>query len=62
MTLIATLDEDKRAVFALHEIEQLPISEVAAIVGCPPATAYSRLAVAKKQLVAELAKRSEDEA
>ena len=62
MTLIATLDEDKRAVFALHEIEQLPIAEVAAIVGCPPATAYSRLAAAKKQLVAELAKRSEDEA
>jgi RNA polymerase sigma-70 factor (ECF subfamily) len=62
MTLIAKLDEDKRAVFALHEIEQLSIVEVAAIVGCPPATAYSRLAAAKKQLVALLAKRFEEDA
>lgn len=61
MALLSTLDEDKRTVFALHEIEQIPVSEVAEIVGCPPATIYSRLAAAKKQLVERLSERTGDD-
>ncbi|WP_146210199.1 RNA polymerase sigma factor [Vitiosangium sp. GDMCC 1.1324] len=37
------LDEDKRAVFVLFELEQWPMSEVAEAVGCPLQTAYARL-------------------
>jgi RNA polymerase sigma-70 factor, ECF subfamily len=44
------LDDDRRAVVVLHEIEELPMSEVAAIVGCPLQTAYSRLRLARADL------------
>jgi RNA polymerase sigma-70 factor (ECF subfamily) len=42
------LDEDKRAVFVLYEIEQVTMAEVADAVGCPVQTAYSRLHAARK--------------
>ncbi len=45
-----TLDEDKRAVFVLFELEQLPMQEVAETVGCPVQTAYARLYAARKQV------------
>lgn len=41
------LDEDKRAVFVLFEIEQVPMQDVARIVDCPLKTAYSRLRAAR---------------
>ena len=41
------LDEDKRAVFVLFEIEQLSMREVADAVGCPVQTAYARLYAAR---------------
>ena len=44
------LDDDKRVVFVLHEVEELPMSEVARIVGCPLQTAYSRHRAAKATL------------
>ena len=44
------LDDDKRAVFVLYEIEQLPMSDVAEAVGCPLPTAYSRLHAARKHV------------
>jgi RNA polymerase sigma-70 factor (ECF subfamily) len=46
------LDDAKRAVFVLHEIEQLPIAEVAAAADCPVQTAYSRLYAARKHVEA----------
>jgi RNA polymerase sigma-70 factor (ECF subfamily) len=48
------LDEDKRAVFALYEIEELPMKEVAEAVGCPLQTAYARLYAARRQFEASL--------
>ncbi|HEY6559216.1 MAG TPA: sigma-70 family RNA polymerase sigma factor [Polyangiaceae bacterium] len=45
-----TLDEEKRAVFVLYELEQLPMPEVARAVGCPVQTAYSRLHAARKKV------------
>jgi RNA polymerase sigma-70 factor, ECF subfamily len=44
------LDDDKRAVFVLYEIEQVPMQQVAEIAGCPLQTAYSRLHAARRQL------------
>jgi RNA polymerase sigma-70 factor (ECF subfamily) len=51
---VADLDDDKRAVFVLHEIEELAMAEVAAAVGCPLQTAYARLYAARKLLAAAL--------
>lgn len=41
------LDDDKRAVFILYELEQMPMPEVARAVSCPLQTAYSRLHAAR---------------
>jgi RNA polymerase sigma-70 factor (ECF subfamily) len=48
--VLDSLDEDKRAVFVLFEIEQVPMEEVAEIVGCPLQTAYSRLYAARRKI------------
>jgi RNA polymerase sigma-70 factor (ECF subfamily) len=48
------LDDDKRAVFVLFEIEEVPMTEVAQAVGCPLQTAYARLYAARKQIEASL--------
>lgn len=45
---LAKLDEDKRAVFVLYELEELPMAEVAQAVGCPVQTAYARLYAARR--------------
>lgn len=46
--ILARLDDDKREVFVLHVIEELPMNEVADALGCPVATAWSRLYAARK--------------
>ena len=46
------LDDAKRAVFVLFEIEQVPMVEVAAAAGCPVNTAYARLYAARRQVEA----------
>jgi RNA polymerase sigma-70 factor, ECF subfamily len=48
------LDDARRAVFVLYEIEQIPMTEVAAAVGVPLQTAYSRLYAARKVVEAAL--------
>ena len=45
--ILDELDDDKRAVFVLYEIEGVGMSEVAEAVGCPLQTAYSRLHAAR---------------
>lgn len=47
---LESLDDDKRAVFVLFEIESIPMEEVAEIVGCPLQTAYSRLYAARRKI------------
>jgi RNA polymerase sigma-70 factor (ECF subfamily) len=49
-TLLDGLDADKRAVFVLYELAELPMADVADIVGCPLQTAYSRLHAARRQV------------
>lgn len=50
--LVGALDDDKRAVFVLFEIEQLSMQDVAAALGCPLQTVYSRLYAARAQIQA----------
>ena len=45
--LLGALDEDKRQVVVLYEIEGFSMKEVAEIVHCPLQTAYSRLHAAR---------------
>ena len=46
--LLRTLPDEKREVFVLYVLEELPMQEVADAVGCPLHTAYSRLYTARK--------------
>jgi RNA polymerase sigma-70 factor (ECF subfamily) len=57
-----TLDDDKRAVFVLYEIEQLAMPEIAEALDCPLQTAYSRLYSARKHVRAEIEARVGGEA
>jgi RNA polymerase sigma-70 factor (ECF subfamily) len=53
--ILDELDDDKRAVFVLYEIEQLGMAEVADSLGCPLQTAYSRLHAARKLVEGRIA-------
>jgi RNA polymerase sigma-70 factor (ECF subfamily) len=55
--VLFSLDDGKREVFVLYELEELPMSEVAKIVDCPLQTAYSRLHAARKAVAAAFAER-----
>ncbi|HEX9295669.1 MAG TPA: RNA polymerase sigma factor [Polyangiaceae bacterium] len=55
-TLLGKLDDEKRTIFVLYEIEGLSMTEVAEAVGCPLQTAYSRLHAARKAMRASLAR------
>lgn len=48
------LDDDKRAVFVLYEIERMTMAEIAEAAGCPLQTAYSRLRAARSQIEAAM--------
>lgn len=47
MAILEQMDEDKRIVFALVELEQLPVPEVARMLDLKLNTAYSRLRLAR---------------
>jgi RNA polymerase sigma-70 factor, ECF subfamily len=49
--LLDSLDEDKREVFVLYELEELSMKETADVCGCPLQTAYSRLRAARRLLL-----------
>lgn len=50
---LGRLDDDKREVFVLYELEELTMKEVAAVCECPLQTAYSRLHAARRLLLEE---------
>jgi RNA polymerase sigma-70 factor (ECF subfamily) len=50
------LDEDKRVVFVLYELEEIAMAEIAELVGCPVQTAYSRLHAARAAVEAATAR------
>jgi RNA polymerase sigma-70 factor, ECF subfamily len=53
---IARLEDAKRAIFVLHELEELTMTEIAETVSCPVQTAYSRLHAARKEVRAFFAR------
>lgn len=58
--IVDGLDDDQRTVYVLHEIEEVPIAEVAEAMSCPVQTAYYRLHAARKKVL-EAAKRLREE-
>jgi RNA polymerase sigma-70 factor (ECF subfamily) len=52
--LLDRLDEPKREVFVLYEIEGLTMREVCEVIDCPLQTAYSRLHAAREALTRAL--------
>jgi RNA polymerase sigma-70 factor (ECF subfamily) len=60
--LLAVLDEDKRQVVVLYEIEGFSMKEVAEIVECPVQTAYSRLHAARALMLSAFNAEKEAEA
>jgi len=56
-SVLAELDETKRAVFVLSELEQLSVPEIADVLGVNLNTVYSRLRAARRQFDAALARR-----
>ena len=57
--VLEALDEDKRAVCVLFEIEELPMQEVADAMGCPLQTAYARLLYAARRQFEAALRRAE---
>ncbi len=49
------LDSGKREAFVLYELEALPMTDVASILGCPLQTAYARLHAARRSILAAFA-------
>jgi RNA polymerase sigma-70 factor (ECF subfamily) len=54
--ILDELDDDKRSVFVLYEIEELTMADVAEALACPVQTAYSRLHAARKIVEAGVAR------
>ncbi len=50
--VLAQLPEDQRTVFLLHQVEQMPMSEVAVMLECPLQTGYSRYKAALQRIQA----------
>jgi RNA polymerase sigma-70 factor (ECF subfamily) len=49
LAALEAIEIDRRAVFILHEIDGVPIPEVAAAIAIPTGTAYSRLRLARQE-------------
>lgn len=49
---LESIDMDRRAVFVLHELDEVPMSEITTALGIPLHTGYSRLRVAREEFVA----------
>jgi RNA polymerase sigma-70 factor (ECF subfamily) len=53
---LASLDLDRRAVFVMHDLDDISIPEIARCLDIPLNTAYSRLRVARERFVKALAR------
>ncbi|WP_438028680.1 RNA polymerase sigma factor [Sorangium sp. So ce233] len=58
--ILEAMDLDRRAVFVMFEIEEMPCNEIASLIGVPVGTVYSRLHAARKEF-ANLLKKAEAE-
>lgn len=59
--ILDELDDEKRAVFVLYELEEMPMQEVADALQCPLQTAYSRLSAAREVVAAAIRRRARKE-
>lgn len=50
--VLATLPDEQRTVFLLHQVEQMPMSEIAVMLECPLQTGYSRYKTALQRIQA----------
>lgn len=57
-SVLNRLTEAKRLVYVLYEIEQLSMTEIAEMVGCPLHTAFSRLYAARRQVESAFKRKS----
>ena len=48
--IVTSLDDAKREVFVLYEIEGLTVVEIAETMACPLRTVYSRLEAARREV------------
>ena len=51
-----SVEIERRAVLMLHEIDEVPVPQIAQALGIPVGTAYSRLRLARQELAAALAR------
>jgi RNA polymerase sigma-70 factor (ECF subfamily) len=49
---LESVDLDRRAVFILHDLDEVPVPEIAEALGIPLNTAYSRLRLARGEFAA----------
>ena len=54
MKALDGLDLDRRAVFVMHELDEIPVPEIASTLGIPLNTAYSRLRLARADVAAAI--------
>jgi RNA polymerase sigma-70 factor (ECF subfamily) len=54
MKALDGLDLDRRAVFVMHELDEIPVPEVANTLAIPLNTAYSRLRLARVDVAAAI--------
>jgi RNA polymerase sigma-70 factor, ECF subfamily len=52
--MLAKLDDEKRTVFVMAELEEMSPNEIAEVLSIPVNTVYSRLRVAREQFVEHL--------
>ena len=45
---LQALEDDRRAVFIMHDLDELPMSDIAKVLSIPTNTAYSRLRLARE--------------
>ncbi|WP_234023631.1 RNA polymerase sigma factor [Sorangium cellulosum] len=60
--ILEAMDIDRRAVFVMFEIEEMPCSEIATLIGVPVGTVYSRLHAARKEFAMLLKKNQAEQA
>jgi len=50
--ILEQLDDEKRIVFVLHDVEERPMKEIVELLDCPLQTGYSRLRAAREHVQA----------
>jgi len=59
---LASLPEERRTAFVMHELEGLSVTEVSELMGAPAPTTYSRLKLAREEVAKALERYRRDEA